>query len=155
MAFHIQALDPAQFQAFFEMEEDTLHAHGAVRVTADAKPGYPCRVSLQEAEVGETLLLLNYTHLDVPTPYAARHAIFVREGVSQAQPEPGEIPEVLRTRVLSLRAFDADGFMLDADVVSGADLGPKLTRMLKDVAVAWVDIHNAKQGCFAARARRA
>jgi hypothetical protein len=124
-------------------------------VTATKSPGFPCRVSLIDAAEGETLLLLHYEHQAAPTPYRASHAIFIREGAVEATPAPGEIPEVLRRRLLSVRAFDASHMMLDADVTEGATLEPLIARMLTDPAVAYLHLHNAKPGCYAARVDRA
>jgi len=154
MTFQIEALDLAEFAHLFSLSSDELAARRAVRVVADSCPGFPCRVSLQDAEIGETLVLFNYSHLDVQSPYAAAHAIFVRELARQAQPKPGEVPEVLSSRLLSVRAFDVRGFMVDADVIDGGDLESRLEQMFTDQGVAFIDIHNAKPGCFAARSVR-
>jgi hypothetical protein len=64
------------------------------------------------------------------------------------------VPEVLRLRLLSVRAFDEMGMMLDADVVHGRDLEPVLVRMLGRSEVAYIHLHNAKPGCYAARVDR-
>jgi len=53
--------------------------------------------------------------------FRAAHAIFVREGAENTYNRVDEVPEVMRTRLLSLRAYDADGMMLDADVVDDAE----------------------------------
>ncbi|WP_095589785.1 DUF1203 domain-containing protein [Actibacterium ureilyticum] len=155
MTFQIHALDYAPFAALFDLSDAALAERGARRVRADADPGYPCRVSLRDAAVGEELILTNYRHLDVASPYAATHAIFVRKGAIRATPRPGALPQVLTRRVLSLRAFDMAGFMAEADITDGAGLRHRLEAMLAGPGVAFVDIHNAKQGCFAARATRA
>lgn len=154
MAFQISAMSGAPFQHFFEMTDEALAAHGARRVVADSHPGFPCRVSLEDAQVGETLILCNHTHLDALSPYAASHAIYVRQDATEAKPAVGDIPPVLTSRILSVRAFDADGYMIEADVTQGRELAPLLDRLLDRADVAFVDIHNAKQGCFAARAHR-
>ncbi len=106
MSFQITALDHRGFARYFAMSADELAANHAVRVTATSKPGFPCRVSLADAEVGDDLVLVNFEHQPGASPYRAAHAIFVREGVAQARPAVGETPEVLRARTLSLRAFD-------------------------------------------------
>jgi hypothetical protein len=150
MNFQIQALPAARFQPLFGQPDTFLAAQGVVRVTATKSPGFPCRVSLMDATEGETLLLLNYEHQSAPTPYRASHAIFVREGAIEATPAPGDIPEVLRRRFLSVRAFDASHMMLDADVTEGTTLEPLIARMFADRAVAYLHLHNAKPGCYAA-----
>ena len=120
MSFRIQGLPVAPFAPLFGMDESELTARGVIRRTVDEPVGFPCRVSLRDANAGETVLLLNYEHLPVPGPYRSRHAIYVREYAQEYRPEVNEIPEVLASRLLSVRAFDASGMMVDADVVAGA-----------------------------------
>jgi len=69
--------------------------------------------------------------------------------------EPGEVPDMLGRRLLSVRAYDADAMMTDADVVEGADLASVLDAWLADPAVRRIQIHTARRGCFMAEARRA
>jgi hypothetical protein len=154
MSFQIKGLPAATFALLFNLPDTELEARAAVRVTADRHPGFPCRVSLRDARPGETLLLLNYEHLAVATPYRSRHAIFVRENATEAQLEVDEIPEVLRTRLLSLRSFDDAGMMIDADVMQGRELALAIDRMFESHRVQYLHVHNAKPGCFAARVER-
>lgn len=154
MNFQIAALPFAPFASLFTHPEAELPRHRARRVTADTAPGYPCRVSLTDAEIGETLILVNYTHLGGATPYAANHAIYVRERATRAWPKPGEVPEMLRSRLLSIRGFDAGGFLRVAEVKEGTALAPVLEDILSDTGIAHADIHFAGPGCFAARAMR-
>lgn len=154
MGFQVSGLSHAQFAPLFALTDAQLAERNMVRRVADTKPGFPCRVSLQDAEPGETLLLLNYEHLALASPYRARHAIYVRENARQATPARGEIPEVLATRLLSLRAYDRHGMMLAADVVQGRAAAAIIDRMLANPDVAFLHAHNAKPGCFAARIDR-
>jgi Protein of unknown function (DUF1203) len=155
MTFQIEGIPIRRFAPLFGLPDEALAAVGAVRRIADRKPGFPCRVSLADAEPGESVLLVNFLHQPAATPYRARYAIYVRECARDAELAPGEVPEVLRGRLLSLRAFDAAGWLLEADVVEGRSLEPALQRLLAPSAVACVHIHNAKPGCYAARAVRA
>lgn len=154
MAFRISPLPISGFQHLFGASAETLSSHGAVRMRVDVKPGFPCRVSLEDAEVGETVILVNHEHLSVSTPYRSAHAVFVREMVTEAEPMIDEVPESLRIRLLSLRAFDDDGMMVDADVVHGRELEPAIERMLDNSSAAYLHVHNAKPGCYAARIDR-
>ncbi len=154
MTFRIHALPAEDFADLHRLSDAELASRNARRITADASPGYPCRVSLADAEPGETLILLNHVSMPAETPFRASHAIFVRENAETATPEPGTVPEVLARRLLSIRAFGADHMMKNADVVDGADLGPALDAIFADPKIAEVHIHNAKLGCFAARATR-
>lgn len=154
MGFQVSGLDYAEFAPLFALTDAELAARNIVRRVADTKPGFPCRVSLEDAEPGETLLLLNYEHLAVASPYRARHAIYVRHNARRSTPQRNEIPAVLATRLLSIRAYDHEGMMVDADVVQGREASPLFERMLAKPNVAFLHAHNAKPGCFAARIDR-
>jgi hypothetical protein len=154
MYFHITGLPAARFEHLHALPDAELAARGILRTTADCSPGFPCRVSLQDAGRGERLLLLNYAHLPVASPYRSSHAIYVREGAGEARLAPNEVPRMLQIRLLSVRAFDAGGMMTAADVVQGISLAPLIESMFADPAVRYLHIHNAKQGCYAARADR-
>jgi hypothetical protein len=155
MGFRISALDVDQFRHLFDKDAETLAAFGVERMTVDNKPGYPCRVSLQDADVGETVLLMNYEHQPASSPYRASHAIFVREWADQARPGRNDVPEMLRTRLLSVRAFDCAGMMVDAEIVGGVELETLIERMLANDSVSYLHLHNAGRGCYVARAERA
>jgi uncharacterized protein DUF1203 len=155
MAYRITGLSPEPFQPLFGLADDTLAARGIVRYTADGKPGFPCRVSLREAELGEHVLLLNYTHQPAHTPYRAAHAIFVRQAATVPYDAVDAIPEVLRARPLSVRAFDASGMMVDADLIHGRDAEALIGRFFANREVAYLHVHYAKRGCYAARVDRA
>ena len=155
MTFRIVALAPAPFAPLFPLSDAELATRNIVRSVCTETPGSPCRVSLADADPGETLLLLPYEHLAVASPYRSAHAIFVRAGAVRAEPAPGEVPEVIVRRLISARAFDAAGMMRDADVLPGTEVAALLDVWLADSTVAHVDLHNAKPGCFAARAVRA
>lgn len=152
--FVIRGLDPTPFRGLYGLGDAALAEREVVRMRVDATPGFPCRVTLEDVAPGADVLLLNFEHLPVATPYRARHAIFVREGADAPGVFEDIVPDVLARRLLSLRAFDAEGMMTDADVIDGADLAPVIARMLADPAVVYLHAHNAKRGCFAARIDR-
>lgn len=154
MGFRISALDMGKISHLFGLDDDTLQQHGVQRRVVDSKPGYPCRVSLEDADVGESVLLMNYEHQPATTPYRSSHAIFVREWAEQAVLERNEVPIMLRSRLLSVRAFDNSGMMIDADVVEGEQLESMIERMLAIDETGYLHIHNAKLGCYAARVDR-
>ena len=154
MEFQISALDLDQFSHLFGQSVNALANQGVQRMVVDSNPGYPCRVSLRDAEVGETVLLLNYEHQPMPTPYRSSHAIFVREHAKQAMLEKNEVPQTFRHRLLSLRAFDVSGMMVDADIIHGDCLESLIKRMLANESAEYLHIHNARRGCYAALARR-
>ena len=156
MNFRIHALPPTPFQPLFDLDDAALQALGARRMIADAPHSAPCRVSLADAEPGEVLILLNHSHLDAPaSPYRAGGPIFVRELAVEARPAAGVVPDMLGRRLLSVRAYDDDWMMTDADVVEGRDLSGRLERWFADDRVARVHMHTARRGCFLAAAVRA
>ncbi|MDO6413502.1 DUF1203 domain-containing protein [Sphingomonas sp. BIUV-7] len=155
MSFRIQGLDPAPFRHLWGLSNEALAGFGARRHVVDAKPGCPDRIMVRDLDPGETAILLNYEHQPADTPYRSRHAIFVAEGASEALDMVDEIPEVIRIRPISLRAFTAFGEMLDADLADGHDLSPLIERLFARPDVAYLHAHYAKRGCYAARIVRA
>jgi hypothetical protein len=153
-SFRLTALSREPFAGLFQLNDNELAQHNAQRVIASEKPGYPCRVSLAEAEIGESLLLLQFAHHDVASPYAASGPVFVRENAATAQPAAGEIPEVVRSRLMSVRGYDAAGMMLHAEVIEGRDVEQAIARQFADAGVAYIHLHNAKRGCYSCRVDR-
>jgi len=155
MNFQIHSLPAEDFADLFTLNDDELAERNACRMKVKSKAGTPCRVSMADAEVGETVILLNYEHQPAQSPYKASHAIFIREGATQAKLTVNEVPEVLRSRVISMRLFDQNHMMIDADVVQGEGLANAITAAFMDEQVAYAHLHNAKPGCFAASVSRA
>ena len=154
MSFLVTALPAEPFRPLFGLSDAALAERGVIRRTVDAKPGFPCRVSLQDAEPGETVLLLNYEHQSADTPFRASHAIYVREGGAEADLAEDEVPQLFRHRMMSLRAFSEAGMMLAAEVAPGAELEPAVERLLATPDVAYLHAHYAGMGCYAARIDR-
>jgi hypothetical protein len=153
MSFRISGLPTEPFQHLFAMSDEELARHGAVRRIA-ADSGYPCRVSLTDAKEGDEVILVNYEHQDADTPYRSRHAVYVRQGEQRYQ-AMNEVPVQLRKRLLSIRAFDQQGMMVDADVADGKELESQITRFFGKPEVAYIHLHYARPGCYAARVDRA
>jgi hypothetical protein len=152
MPFVVTGLPAEPFKPLYGLSDAELAAAGAMRLRVDSPVGYPCRVTLEDAAVGETVLLLNYEHQPADTPYRSRHAIFVREGAAETRSFVDQVPPVLAVRsFISLRAFDAQGMMLDAEVAPGAALAPAIERLLAVPGTAYLHAHNAGRGCYAAR----
>lgn len=152
--FVIRGLDPAPFVPLYGLSDADLAARGVVRMMADPDGGSPCRVTLEDAPAGSRVLLLNHEHLPAPSPYRARHAIFVREGAVEAAHWVDAVPRQLARRLLSLRAYDAAGMMVAAEVLPGETLAERTRALFADPAIAFLHAHNAAPGCFAARIDR-
>lgn len=154
MAYRIAGLPLESFTHLIGADDATLARHNALRTTAQDKPGAPCRVTLEDADPGESLLLLNHVSHDVANPYRAAHAIFVRENARRTACYVDELPPVMAARMLSLRGFDAAGMMIDARVTQPGEAQPGIAALFANPAVAYIHAHNAARGCFAARVDR-
>lgn len=154
MAFRITGLSPAPFQPLYGLSDAALSERGVRRMIADAPNGFPCRITLADAEPGETVLLLNHEHQPADTPFRSRHAIFVREGADSSFDAGDTVPDQLRRRTLSLRAFDWNDMMIDADLCEGADAEALIARLLDDPRTAYIHAHFARHGCYAALIER-
>jgi hypothetical protein len=156
MSYVVTGLSPEPFRHLFDLSDAALAEQGVLRRTVDANPGFPCRVSLEDAEPGDTVLLMNYEHQPADSPFRARHAIYVSQGAREARRTVDAIPGAIRRRAfISLRAFDAAGMLVDAEVAPGEALEPVIERQLALPTVAYLHAHYAAMGCYAARIDRA
>jgi hypothetical protein len=155
MVFRFSGLEPAQFAPLFSLSDAELAERGISRLIADSKPNFPCRVSLEDAEPGETLLLLSFHHQAADSPYKASGPIFVRQSASESAVIVGSLPPVMHGRLLSLRAYDTDDLMVDAEVVEGADAMEVIARFFVREDVSYIHVHNARRGCYSCRIDRA
>jgi hypothetical protein len=153
MSFRILGLPTESFAELFALSDEELKARGAVRQVADDRPVYPCRISLTDAEPGDEVLLVNYEHHPVGSPYRMRFAIFVRQGEEQFD-AVDRIPEQLRKRTLAVRAFDADAMMVGHELSDGARIEQAIERLFGKSAAAYLHVHFASPGCYAARVER-
>ena len=151
MTYRITGLDPAPFRPLFGLSDDELARRGVVRMTVTEKPSFPCRVTLEDRDVGEQVLLLNHVSQD-GGPYHASHAIFVTDGSPATFVD--EVPPAFAGRVLSLRAFDDEGMMVEAALAQPGDADAAIRSLLANQCVDHIDAHNATRGCFSARIER-
>ena len=155
MTYRVKGLDASLFSHLYGLSDEDLVARGVRRLLADATPGFPDRIEVRDAEPGERLLLLNYVHQPADTAYRASHAVFILEGALEPLDQVGSIPEPLRVRPISLRAFNRSGEMIDAELADGRDLEPLIERFLGNREAEYLHAHYAKRGCYAARIERA
>ncbi len=154
MGFVVTGLLAEPYRHLYGLSDEELARHGVKRYVADETPGFPDRIEMRDAELGEKLLLLNHESVTDDTPYKASHAIFIREGAETTYRGENEIPEVMFRRLLSLRVFDEDGMMVDADVAEGADIAVLIERLLDNPRAAYIHAHNAVRGCYSGRIDR-
>jgi hypothetical protein len=156
-SFRVSGISAEVLNEFRRLSDDELRQRNVFRYIADKKPGYPCRVSLVDAEIGESLLLLNFGHLIAATPYRSVGPIYVRELAHETYVRVDEIPEVLRApgRMLSVRAYDRNDMLAGAAVIGTAQTDQSIQEFFANPEVAYLHVHYAGPGCFACRIARA
>lgn len=154
MTYRITGLSPEPFAELIGTDNATLAQHGAVRVTAATKPGYPCRITLEDADPGETLILLNHVSHDVATPYRSAYAIYVREAAVATATFEDAVPPVFENRPMAFRAFDAEGMLRNAALALPGEADAKIRALFDESEIAYLHAHNAAHGCFSATVER-
>lgn len=154
MTYRIEGLAAEPFAHLRGLGDTALAEHQAVRVTADSERGFPCRVSLDFAAPGESVLLLNHVSMDAPTPYRTAYAIYVREQAAEAPAYVDRLPPVMEDRLLSLRAFDRAGMLRAALLSEPGEAEERIASLFEDSEVASIHAHTPAFGCFLARIER-
>jgi len=151
MNFRIRGLEAAQFEHLFGLPEAQLAAQGAVRKIADGP--HPCRISLTDAAPGDEVILVNYEHHAVASPYRMRFAIYVRKG-EKTFDAVDQVPHQLRGRTLAVRGFDDGGMMTGWELIEGIWLEDAIERQFANPRARYLHVHFAAPGCYAARVDR-
>jgi hypothetical protein len=156
-SFLVSGISPCVVDEFRQLSDEELKSRRVVRRVVDSKPGFPCRVTLEDADMGETVFLLNFEHLPGQSPYRSVGPIFVRESATQSYSKKNEIPDVLRVpnRLFSMRAYDHKDMLAAAEVIETAEVDQSIQRLFNDARVAYIHVHNARPGCYACRIDRA
>lgn len=154
MSYIVKGIDPEPYRSLFGLPDAELARRGIVRMTVNAKPSFPCRVSLTDREIGESVLLLNLVSHDVANPYRTTHAIFVTEGADAPAEYVDQVPPVFETRVLSLRGFDVDGMMAEAILTQPGEADAGIRKLFANPKIETIHAHNATRGCFSAKIER-
>jgi hypothetical protein len=152
MTYRISGLDPAPYKPLFGLSDEQLAGQHAIRMTVTERPGFPCRVSLVDRDIRESVLLLNHVSHDFANPYRASHAIFVAD--ADRAEFIDELPPVFAGRVLSLRGFDGDGMMMDALLAQAGEAEAAIRTLFDNPAIDTIHAHNATRGCFSAKIER-
>jgi len=146
--FQIKSLKDSEFANLFNLSDQELEKMGAARLIVDKKLAFPCRVSLEDAEPGEEVILLSYEHHKTDSPYRSSGPIYIRKNSTTARLDVNEIPKMLDHRLLSLRAYAKNGMMKQALVAEGNSLRAALYTILDNPGIQYIHIHNAKPGCY-------
>jgi len=154
MKFIVRGLSAEPFKHLFGKSDAQLLQLGVLPCIADCSPGFPDRIEMRDAEIGERMLLLNHVSMEIPSPYRATHAIYVRDGATERYEAVDVIPSVMSSRMLSLRAFDNKGMILDAELATGEQVVSSALGLLSNEMVQHIDVHNAARGCYSGRIER-
>lgn len=152
--FQINPISGAEFQLFFNLSEKELAKSGIVKMIVDEYPGFPCRVTLEDAKIGEEVILFPFEHHSTDSPYQASGPIFIRKNVVPVELAVNEIPPILKHRFLSLRGYDQTGIMKAAVTTWGKDLANEIGKIFDDNRIEYIHVHNANPGCFNCEIRR-
>ncbi|HEX9946503.1 MAG TPA: DUF1203 domain-containing protein [Allosphingosinicella sp.] len=151
MTYRIEGLEREAYAYLLRLGDDDLAGLSARRVTADRKPGFPCRVTLEDAEPGESLILFNHVSHDVPTPFRSAYAIYVRETALEPAVHANSTPPVFEGRALGLRGFDREGMLRGALLALPGEADGKIRELFDRPEIETIHAHNAAAGCFAAK----
>jgi hypothetical protein len=154
MTYRISGLNPAQYSHLFAMNDAELAAINGRRLIASAASGFPCRVSLRDADEGENLILFHHVSHEVATPYRSAYAIYIRENARVAAEYVDETPPVFEGRPIALRGFDADGNLRDAALALPGQADARIRELFDLEYIAYIHAHNAAHGCFSAAIER-
>ena len=151
MTYRIDGLRREECSGLFGLAEGELALRGACRVIACSKPGFPCRITLEDAEPGESVILFNHVSHDVPTPFRSSYAIYVRETAAEPACYVDEPPPVFTGRALGLRGFDSDGMLRGALLALPGEADSRIRALFDRPEIETIHAHNATAGCFAAK----
>ncbi|HEX8380324.1 MAG TPA: DUF1203 domain-containing protein [Allosphingosinicella sp.] len=151
MAYRIEGLDRSAYEELLGLDDAELRGRNARRVTADSRPGFPCRVTLEDADPGESLILFNHVSNDVPTPFRSVYAIYVREKAAKPACYVDAIPPIFEGRALGLRGFDSEGMLRGALLAPPGEADAKIRALFERPEIETIHAHNAAAGCFAAK----
>lgn len=146
--FIISGIKKNEVKHLFDLNEKELQAKGISKIKVDEKPGFPCRMSLEDANIGDEILAFNYEHHKANSPYRSSGPVFVRFGIEETKIKKNEIPKMLEHRYLSLRAYDNGGMMIDATTIEGKTLKNTIQTLFSNEKVKYIQVHNAKPGCY-------
>lgn len=147
-SFIIKGIPLQEISHLFELDEETLNSIGAQLLTVYEKPGFPCRVSLVDAEIGERVLAMNFEHHNVNSFYKASDPVFIRMHAKENQLAPNEIPLMLIHRTLSLRIYDKNAMMIAAQITIGTELKEAIQQIFSNKEASYIQVHNAGPGCY-------
>jgi len=148
-SFEIMPLPEAIAEKVRRLRSDDYGNTDLGVTVADKSPGYPCRVCLQDAAPGESLLLFSYSPFNGPRPYRNVGPIFIHANDCVPYSDRRAVPLQLRRRLLALRSYDEGDRMVGCDVVEGSDVEALVERLFEDRRAQYIHAHNARAGCYA------
>lgn len=142
------------YKPMFDLNNEELLSRGVIKIIVNEKPGYPCRVSLEDAEIGEEVILFAFKHHKTNSPYQSTGPLFVRKNATPFNAEINKIPKMLLHRTLSLRVYNSQGMMIDAKTIFGTKLRMTIALLFNKAEASYIQIHNAAPGCYNCQVNR-
>jgi uncharacterized protein DUF1203 len=140
---------PIDDETVRSVRETMRDAHGnELRVRISETDSAPCRSCLRVTPLGTPLILFAHRPFTTAGPYAETGPVFVHADACTPYPGSSAFPDDFRSRILVLRAYDAQGDINDATLAAGDDAEAMLTRLFDDAAVVVVHARNPAWGCF-------
>ena len=134
---------------------DALRRHlSAVPVRAESSPGFPCRQCMQDAAVGDEMMLVAFDPFDGSSPYSGPGPIYLHRAPCTPFAPAQTVPPILEPRRLSVRGFAANHMMQAAVVVEGSELEPAIVSLFEAPEIEYLHVHNAGPGCWNCRVVR-
>jgi len=137
-----------------EQGATSLHGNPVETVTIDSNPGYPCRLSLEDARKGEEVYLFSHSPFTGANAYRETGPVFIRKNAVPAALGVNELPEIALARSIVVRAYNSAGTMLAATPVETAEISATIQDLLDDESVECVHLRATASGCFLCSARR-
>jgi len=121
----------------------------------DSAGGTPLRCCLREANIGERVVLIAYQPATVGGPYAEVGPVFIHAEACEGYTDAHRYPDSFRQRRQLLRAYDADGRIVDAMIAQNGDEAEGgCAAFFARPDVAYIHSRNVLYGCYMFTIRR-
>ena len=137
-----------------ETREREVAARRAVSPEPDGG-AFPVRCCLRDVADAEDVLLVSVRPPSADSPYAAHSPVYVHREPCDGHGANGAMPEVLRNRLLSLRAYTAEHMITGTATEHGRHAARAIAELLADPRAEYVFVHFAGPGCYVCRVDRA
>lgn len=155
LRFTVSAIPEAELDRIRVAGHDDHHNLFNPWVTAPGEEGAPLRCCRQDSRVGERVASISYGPPSGRDTYAEVGPVFVHADRCRGYTTPDRFPPGFVGRQQILRAYDENGRIGDALLVSGGSAEPVIAHLLSRPGMVSVESHNVVFGCYMFTARQA